>query len=859
VTTISTELLPAQFMIFGISEDSDGDLLSDLWEMLVSHTSPTNYDTGSTGIPDGYQDPDGDGWTNLDEMRNGTNPLQFNTPAPPLNVHARFTGTNIIVTWEAARGPVLGYRILDARSGAQIGTVSSNTFSFIDNDLANSIGDPRSDQDEYEIEAIYADGDSESSGSEDIWEPNLTLTAWLVRGQNGQRFLCVGAWPQDAVAVLLTPVTGSPVEIQRTNFTKGVFHVTNIVFDEFTLVQGVGSDGFGTPTQLTVAIEGWPDFINHSFLDLRQVLSDNLRFLVRGANGIQPFSYFSFEHVDGAQPIWSREPTSTEYEYSSFHWFRHDSIPTTVFDPVRPLDENFLWRNFVYEENLFTNHLLNAFSWVTLFLTGAHPYGDTLGNPRSLTNAMFQFDGTVTNSQLSTNQTTWIYDNILMGQPVYCLDEEGNPYVCPNPGLVERGITELYSPYRWKLTNSAKNYFGLPIESMKLVVTKNPIVFDQITSGQSVNVSSYRVNVFVNVQQPIFGANEYYFSTRNPDDLERTFSPPIPSEPAFSPTNTTPLFVTSVGQPIYISGWAKKRILNGDTNKFGFLAQFFDKAFMADTNGNATTNETGILSEYGEFFPTEPVLAILKTKPDIETAEVGEARVFAIKIGLDVNHDGVMDLSFAGPDNTTAQRPFVFWVNDDYDRLHDVQNWLDQDDLANNDREANSPYTPAPTPDCEYRTAGPIAAGRRIIPSTRDLEDFARLWIDGVTSNLLASLPPDAIGELSWGDKANPNSDNPTIDFFNSADPAGGIGYLTNISQALQYPNNLFGYVGRLGPGGSVTVVTNNGAGLDSRESFNLVRRGKRFRDVDADFQAGHEHARLDFGSHRNQGREGVV
>jgi len=37
-------------------------------------------------------------------MRNGTNPLVFNTSAPPPNVAAHFNGTNVTITWEAARG-----------------------------------------------------------------------------------------------------------------------------------------------------------------------------------------------------------------------------------------------------------------------------------------------------------------------------------------------------------------------------------------------------------------------------------------------------------------------------------------------------------------------------------------------------------------------------------------------------------------------------------------------------------------------------------------------------------------------------------------------------------------------------------
>jgi len=41
------------------------------------------------------------------------------------------------------------------------------------------------------------------------------------------------------------------------------------------------------------------------------------------------------------------------------------------------------------------------------------------------------------------------------------------------------------------------------------------------------------------------------------------------------------------------------------------------------------------------------------------------------------------------------------------------------------------------------------------------LEDFARLWVCGVTSNLLAQLPPGTTITLDWGDVGNPNTSNP--------------------------------------------------------------------------------------------------
>ena len=60
----------------GWGEDSDGDGLPDIYEVLVTKTDPINGDTGNTGELDGYKDPDKDGWSNLEEFRRRTNPLE---------------------------------------------------------------------------------------------------------------------------------------------------------------------------------------------------------------------------------------------------------------------------------------------------------------------------------------------------------------------------------------------------------------------------------------------------------------------------------------------------------------------------------------------------------------------------------------------------------------------------------------------------------------------------------------------------------------------------------------------------------------------------------------------------------------
>jgi pimeloyl-ACP methyl ester carboxylesterase len=233
---------------------------------------------------------------------------------------------------------------------------------------------------------------------------------------------------------------------------------------------------------------------------------------------------------------------------------------------------------------------------------------------------------------------------------------------------------------------------------------------------------------------------------------------------------------------------------------FAYLGQYFTNAWQMQ-NGALTTNIAGIVSEYGSFFPTLPGQIALMTKPDPDQGnQQGQCFINVIRLSLDVNHDGIMDESYTGPDNTTADRPFQFWANNNYDRW--TSSILDsapfQDDVASTDSAANSPYTGLPVPDYDYRDAN----GQRMIPCTRDLQDFTRLWVSGV-SNTLSRLPSGSTVTLSWAG----NGTSPTIDLFQAADADGGMGYLTNETTASNQINtNLCQYVGRLGTGGSIQL-----------------------------------------------------
>jgi hypothetical protein len=269
---------------------------------------------------------------------------------------------------------------------------------------------------------------------------------------------------------------------------------------------------------------------------------------------------------------------------------------------------------------------------------------------------------------------------------------------------------------------------------------------------------------------------------------------PKPNDSSFSVDQTTPLLITSVGQEAGILGWAKQSIsVNGNTvpNKFGFLGQYFDP----------TSVSGAILSEYGDFFALQPGQFTLKTKADPDQGGMqGSCTVYAISLNVDANHDGFMDKTYGGPDTTSPTTPYVFWINNNYDR-----STLDPDDNVNYDDDVSG-YLPnslkLDTPDCNYKSSGV-----RTIPTMRDLEDFSRLWVSGVTPDLLAALPPGSIVTLTWGDVGNPNPNNPTIDLFQAADANGGTGYLTDETTAQkQVDITQCPYIGRLGPGGSIQL-----------------------------------------------------
>jgi len=256
------------------------------------------------------------------------------------------------------------------------------------------------------------------------------------------------------------------------------------------------------------------------------------------------------------------------------------------------------------------------------------------------------------------------------------------------------------------------------------------------------------------VEYDFWNPNDGYFDTsyvwHTPE--------PLPEGVGFSPTNQSNyLLILPVGSSITVAAYAKMAVTNGYSGVYGYLGQYFDKAYQM-TNGVVTTNTTGVVSPYGNFFATQAGTAALVTMPDVDTGVRGTCTVYCVSMNVDANHDGNMDLSFNDLDATSQSSPMLAWINNS-DILSESGGNLDKD--VEDDAHASPSY----------------AAGQ--ITCQRDLENFFRLWICGLPTalsnqNYYATLSCTAI------------SGSPAINLY-YAETNGGTRYLadTNVAASL--------------------------------------------------------------------------
>jgi hypothetical protein len=400
-------------------------------------------------------------------------------------------------------------------------------------------------------------------------------------------------------------------------------------------------------------------------------------------------------------------------------------------------------------------------------------------------------NGASITSVLATNQTRWL--------ATYPFD-----FSPDSSHLDAIGVTNQNGFYA--LNYNANNWFGLPFLTVKIGYNGPATV--------TIDANNSRTNAgffYPETAQPRFQNVEYDFFNPNQtwDDVLQEWIPAkLPGSDNFDVTNQSQQFYTTPGNSIQVAGYAKLAVTNSAyTGVYGYLGQYFDKAYKI-SNGIVTTNTTGVLSAYGNFFATEPGDVALVTMPDVDTGERGTGIVHSVSLQLDKNHDGEMDLSFSSADTTSPSSPFIFWRNNNFDRWNNdgAFNTPEQDDLLAAPCEgAHGIYLT----DCDFVNY----YGYRAIPCARDLEDFARLWVGGVSTNLLAHLPANSTITLSWGDAGSPNPDNPTIDVFTAVEVNGGVGYLTNsLTASNQVAFATTNYIGRLAPGQTLPLYSGSAA-----------------------------------------------
>jgi len=755
------------FLIAGTPQDSDSDGLTDAYESLVSHTDPQNPDTTGVGMLDGWQIaylggigfdpytlcPCGDGWTYLETYDHGWDPRDFHTPPVPKGLRVVYRNGIASISWNTSPGPVTSYeleRTIPALSATTNFALGASNTAFSDTFLPpGAVGLDQSPP-TYRLRALYGSASSPWSDPVALYLDNIWNPAIFIRGPGCQIWLAMPEIPQDTSGLRVTRryYSHEDASVVMTNWSMATNslseHLMAVPNSWITLPAPEYSlnefywffECTNNAGAVTAVIPGYLVSRTVGFVDARRQLKENLVFLLRAAGTNTPFNFLWV--VPGLAS--STFTTPDDYAESGFKNKGVGSNDLFPNEEYGPFAYNNMYRNFVFSvDNLGQNGLLTtgvnpgyATDWLTL-MEPAEYFFDT-SNPSYA-------------PLLSSNLTQYIFYDDVYG------DVHG-----PSDAI------GLYQDQNWvyHMAPGLRNTYGLPLLSVEMAWGNGPGEYTNVPAGGAYENREV-TGLYVGVAQPNLQPTNYYFAPRwiwewyyGGDAY------PTPGSAGFSSTNATPLLFTSLGRPMQVDAWAKESILNGYTNRFGYLAQYFDKAYVMDARGAATTNEAGLLSPYGEFLPTVAGRAALVTMPDIDTGQRGTGVVNVIKLQLDVNHDGIMDLSFAGPDNTSQACPYHFWVNNDRDEAAPVAGGLDQDVLSF-------------VNDCNYKD--PVYNVRRI-SSKRDLEDYTRLWVCGIPALTNSGYQIT----LYW---TNVSTGSPAIQLFNAVETNGGIGYLTDTNIAV--------------------------------------------------------------------------
>jgi Alpha/beta hydrolase of unknown function (DUF900) len=376
--------------------------------------------------------------------------------------------------------------------------------------------------------------------------------------------------------------------------------------------------------------------------------------------------------------------------FAGFHFYDGD----LVLNEFQPFEENNYYENYCFApDNVDTNGNLDTGVFCS---DGSDYYTDFEdGQPTTYGFDTYAF---VTGSSISTNAVL----SSTVAQWTYFYGSKFN--------------TNYFIP-------QVNDVYGLPLVSVKWPGYSTPPTFPTLTPGSSgANVSG---DWFFQYDQPTLVSNSYYFARPHID--------PLPGEDdsgfTFNVTNITPSFLfASVGQPFSITACAKQTLQNGYSGVSAYAEQYFDSAYLTGNSGNITTNQTGILSEYGEFFPTQPGGVVLTTKPDGALGTVGQCKLDIIALNVDANHDGTMDFTYNGSDFVSSNNPYRFWVNDDVDSGDDSGNGIPgQPPQAADGSCVIVHQTDVPVPVPQFTTAIVDAYG---VHGRRDLVDYFPVYVN---------------------------------------------------------------------------------------------------------------------------------
>ncbi len=791
-------------------QDSDGDGLPDWWE-LAHGLDPNNPDTGNTGVSDGYKDSDNDGWNNLQEYANGTNPNSFNSPPAPRGwAYISASGNSRVIEWEAAQGQVQGYELVKYYVYPSFGfwdavstqSVSAVTHTVTDTDLRLPEDDPEFNyygyEEHYFLSAQYSGGASLPAA---IQDQTTTLNLRLLHGPGDKMQLALLAFPKGTSAIRVSLSTNDgcgwglganqAIDMPIASFTNNLRAFTEQeypLYAAYTITaQAIRSNGFaGLPRVIE------PDCgktIRYPFLDGRQVLKDNLTFALQAQSMVPPNTQPVYLGQTVGIGLGDRSGYSTpipvfaaaSYRMGESYWGFQGPVWNAKVDALLP------WAINVDLAGLQHPSGGTPCFWSTNWFADADPSGYG-----GFCNGLFC--------------VYWFGVNYYFNTTDFAHNQNTNP--CPSALAAPAGrLIYNGSPTSAVIINGSSahvattrsNAYGLPLEGIYARYINYSVgsnVYNYFAAGAScpTNINLW----YEQYAAPSLQSEMHQFTTGG--DLAALSPHTVGTNNGLALTN---VLITSVGNPDFtVSAWRRYHLLNGYSGIYGYAEQYFDKAFKMGTNGVVTTNQTGILSPYGAFFPTEPGPTALVTTPDLDTNQRGTAVVHVVKLQLDVNHDGVMDLSFAGPDNTSYDRPFKFWLNNDFDRFHqfyepDWNNVYDEeeDDL----KTGGSPGTVGITPDYNYQWAD----GAFAIPSKRDLEDYTRLWIPGMKR--LYETHTNLSFELSI--RNNDMADGPAINLVLAAESDGGTRYLTNTTTAndqISLPSGKC--IGRIGPNSTIRL-----------------------------------------------------